>query len=173
MGITKGFTLEEVKQQQSPFTLSKEALLHISLGGISKIISLSDLYYLFFKDTLNIGNNTDLESFGISIINGSNNKPGIKYNKNTSKWMYSNDGETWLDIGSVVEFNQEQSDWNETDETKPSFIKNKSELSAIPVIIESYDETTNTAVVTERIRNSDGTYSNGETRTITNADWTK
>lgn len=50
-----------------------------------------------YSTSVNIGTSTNVDGY-VLFDNGNVNKPGIRYNSETSKLQYSDDGITWVDF---------------------------------------------------------------------------
>ena len=66
----------------------------------------------------------------------------VKYEANGAQYFYSKDG-VFSKVAEVPECIQEQSDWDETDESSPAFIKNKPEIGDVTHLMEMIEAETN------------------------------
>lgn len=65
----------------------------------------------------------------------------VKYEANGAQYFYSKDG-VFSKVAEIPEYVKQQSDWDETDENSPAFIKNKPEIGDVTHLMEMIEAET-------------------------------
>lgn len=97
----------------------------------------------------------------------------VKYEANGAQYFYSKDG-IFSKVAEMPEYVKQQSDWDETDESSPAFIKNKPEIGDVSHLVEMIEaEATTRAEQDEFLHNENvalGNELNAETNARTQKD---